>query len=378
MQEIKMVDLGSQYRRLQPAIDRAMQSVLETTTYINGPAVRQFQEHLEAYLGVKHVIPCANGTDALQIAMMALGLQPGDEVIVPAFTYVATAEVIGLLGLKPVMIDVDPHTFNATPEGIRAAITPRTKAIVPVHLFGQCADMAPILQIAQEHGLYVIEDNAQAIGADYIYQGKAQKAGTLGHFGCTSFFPSKNLGCYGDGGALMTNDDTLAAAARQIANHGQSRQYYHDQIGVNSRLDSLQAAILDVKLPHLDDFCQRRQALAAHYDAAFQDLPGLTTPTRASHSTHVFHQYTLQVTAGSEQRDALKAHLAAKGIPAMIYYPVPLYRQKAFEHWWNGSPLPVTEQLCQSVISLPMHTEMEEEMREVIVEGVRTGITKLA
>ena len=372
MQEIKMVDLRSQYLRLQTEIDQAMQAVLDTTTYINGPAVRQFQEHLETYLGVKHVIPCANGTDALQIAMMALGLQPGDEVIVPAFTYVATAEVIGLLGLRPVMIDVDPHTFNSTPEQIRTAITPKTRAIVPVHLFGQCADMAPILQIAEEHGLYVIEDNAQAIGADYLHNGQRRKAGTLGHFGCTSFFPSKNLGCYGDGGALLTNDDQLAAAARQIANHGQSRQYYHDQIGVNSRLDSLQAAVLDVKLPHLDDFCQRRQTLAAAYDAAFQDLPGLVTPARAAHSTHVFHQYTLQVTAGAETRDALKAHLATKGIPAMIYYPVPLYRQQAFAHWWNGTPLPVTEQLCQTVISLPMHTEMEADMLAVIVEGVRS------
>ena len=362
-----MVDLRTQYLRIKDEIDAAIHDVIDSTLFIGGPVVKRFQANLEQYQGVKHVIPCANGTDALQIAMMALDLQPGDEVIVPAFTYVATAEVIGLLGLTPVLTDVDPHTFNITAAHIEAAITPRTKVIVPVHLFGQCADMDPIMALAEQHGLYVIEDNAQAIGADYTSGGITRKSGSIGHFGCTSFFPSKNLGCYGDGGALMTNDDTLAAKARMIANHGQAKQYYHEKIGVNSRLDALQAAILDVKLPHLDEYCTQRRALADAYDAAFAGLDGIITPARSANSTHVFHQYTLQVTAGAERRDQLRAHLEAQGIPSMIYYPLPLYKQVAFQHWWPGGTLPVTETLCNSVLSLPMHTEMSQEDLEKIV-----------
>jgi UDP-2-acetamido-2-deoxy-ribo-hexuluronate aminotransferase len=370
MSNLQMVDLKTQYHHIKNEIDREVLEVIESTQFINGPKVKSFQADLETYLSVKHVIPCANGTDALQIAMMALGLQPGDEVIVPAFTYVATAEVIGLLGLIPVMTDVDPYTFNIYADLVRAAITPRTKAIVPVHLFGQSVDMAPILALAAEHNLFVIEDNAQAIGADYTFpDGRVAKTGTMAHFGCTSFFPSKNLGCYGDGGALMTNDDALAAKARMIANHGQSKQYYHDAIGINSRLDSIQAAILGVKLRHLDQYCDARRAAADFYDAAFADVAWLTTPARQANSTHVFHQYTLQVAGG--QRDTLRAYLAEKGVPAMIYYPVPLYRQEAYANYWNGQALPVTEALCASVISLPMHTELSEAVLSTIVTAVK-------
>lgn len=368
---ITMVDLKTQYRHIEADINREIQEVLESTLFIGGPKVNAFRENLEQYLGVQHVIPCANGTDALQIAMMALGLQPGDEIIVPAFTYVATAEVIGLLGFVPVMTDVDPDTFNIRADLIEAVITPRTRAIVPVHLFGQSADMEPILALARQHNLFVIEDNAQAIGADYTFSdGTVKKTGTMGHFGCTSFFPSKNLGCYGDGGALMTNDDDLAAAARMIANHGQSRQYYHDKIGVNSRLDALQAGILNVKLPHLDAYNTARRRAADYYDAAFQNIHELKTPARHANSTHVFHQYTLQVTLGSAVRDALKAYLATKNIPAMIYYPVALYDQQAFKSTWPGGTLPVTEQLCQSVISLPMHSELSEAVLEYITTEI--------
>lgn len=370
MQEIKMVDLQPQYQRIKAEIDKGFQEVMDSTLFIGGPKVNGFREQLEQYLGVKHVIPCANGTDALQIAMMALELQPGDEVIVPAFTYVATAEVIGLLQLHPVMIDVDPQTFNIDINLIEKAITPRTKAIVPVHLFGQSADMEPIMQLAAKHNLYVIEDNAQAIGADYIYpDGTKRKTGAIGHFGCTSFFPSKNLGCYGDGGALMTNDDDLAAKARIIANHGQTRLYYHDKIGVNSRLDALQAVVLSAKLPHLDSYCDARRSAADYYDNAFAGVPGLTTPPRAAYSTHVFHQYTLQVEG--VKRDALKAYLQEQKIPAMIYYPVPLYNQQAFASYWKGGTLPVTEHLCATVISLPMHSELSEEVLEYIVKHVK-------
>jgi UDP-2-acetamido-2-deoxy-ribo-hexuluronate aminotransferase len=372
---IAMVDLKAQYQDIENDVNREILEVLQSTQFIGGPKVNAFRENLEAYLGVKHVIPCANGTDALQIAMMALGLQAGDEVIVPAFTYVATAEVIGLLGLTPVMTDVDLDTMNITAAHVEAAITPRTKAIVPVHLFGQSVDMEPILALAKKHNLWVIEDNAQAIGA--TYQGQ-HKTGTMGHFGCTSFFPSKNLGCYGDGGALMTNDDELAAAARIIANHGQTRQYYHDKIGVNSRLDALQAAILNVKLPHLDAYNTRRRQAADYYDAAFSAVPQLKVPTRQHNSTHVFHQYTLQIVKEhpSEDRDLLKAFLQERGIPAMIYYPVPLYAQKAFVHWWQGGTLPVTEQLCQSVFSLPMHSELTAETLQVITEAVQAFFQK--
>ena len=366
---LQMVDLKTQYHRIKAEIDREVMEVIESTTFIGGPQVSTFREHLEQYLDVRHVIPCANGTDALQIAMMALGLQPGDEVIVPGFTYIATAEVIALLGLTPVITDVDPHTFNITAAHIEQVITTRTKAIVPVHLFGQSADLEPIMALARQYDLFVIEDNAQAIGAEYTFaDGVRRKAGTIGHFGCTSFFPSKNLGCYGDGGALMTNDDQLAAAARMIANHGQSRQYYHDKIGINSRLDALQAAILNVKIGHLEAYNAARNHAADYYDQAFGNLPGLRIPARQPNSTHVFHQYTLQVENG--QRNALKDYLAGRGIPAMIYYPLPLYVQTAFRQYWPGGTLPVTEQLCQSVISLPMHTELTESILLEITTAV--------
>ncbi|MCS7037594.1 MAG: DegT/DnrJ/EryC1/StrS family aminotransferase [Saprospiraceae bacterium] len=368
---IRMVDLKTQYENMREEIDRAVLEVIASTEYINGTAVKRFQAELEEYLQVKHVIPCANGTDALQIAMMALELKPGDEVIVPAFTYVATAEVIALLGLTPVMVDVYPDSFNINVEQARAAITPRTRAIVPVHLFGQSADMEPILQMAQQHNLYVIEDNAQATGSDYCFSdGECRKTGTMGHIGCTSFFPSKNLGCYGDGGAMMTHDDDLAQRLRMVANHGQNQLYHHAVIGVNSRLDSIQAAVLSVKLKRLDQYNANRRRAADYYDAAFGDMPQLKIPTRSANTTHVFHQYTLVLREGN--RDALKQHLAERGIPAMVYYPIPLYKQQAFARYWAGGELPVTEQLCRSVISLPMHSELTLEQQDQIVEGVRS------
>ncbi len=370
---VQMVDLKTQYARIKAELDLELHDVFNTCIFIGGPKVTRFREDLEQYLKVKHVIPCANGTDALQIAMMALELQPGDEVIVPAFTYVATAEVIGLLGLVPVMTDVDPDTMNITAAHIEAAITPKTKAIVPVHLFGQSADMDPIMELAQKHNLMVIEDNAQAIGAVYHRNGKAA-TGTIGHFGCTSFFPSKNLGCYGDGGALMTNDDDLAAKARMIANHGQSKQYYHDKIGVNSRLDAIQAVVLNAKLKHLDTYNIARNRAAEYYDHAFSKIPALKIPARDPNSTHVFHQYTLQIVAPNpvEVRDNLKVYLQEHGIPMMIYYPVPLYKQPAFASYWPGGELPVTEALCASVFSLPMHTELTEEILARITGAVST------
>ncbi len=367
---IQMVDLKGQYEKIRSEIDAEIQKVITDTAFIGGPAVQRFQEQLANYLGVKHVIPCANGTDALQIALMALPLEPGDEVIVPAFTYVATAEVIALLRLKPVMVDVDPQTFNVTADIIASAITPRTKAIVPVHLFGQSCDMAPIMELAGRHGLWVVEDNAQAIGADYEYpNGTRQKTGTLGHIGCTSFYPSKNLGCYGDGGAICTNDDELAHKMRMIANHGQNKRYYHALVGVNSRLDGIQAAVLNVKLPRLNHYIEERQRAAAFYDQAFSHRPGIQIPVRSPQSTHVFHQYTLLVEGG--QRDALQEHLQRQGIPTMIYYPVPLYAQEAFKNPGEGiEKLDATEYLCQSVLSLPMHTELDEAQLNSIVEGV--------
>lgn len=376
MQPIRMVDLKTQYLRLKNDIDAGIQAVIDSTEFIGGKAVTEFKNELSAYLGGSHVIPCANGTDALQIAMMALGLKPGDEVIVPTFTYVATAEVIALLGLKPVMVDVDPDTFNITAELIEPAITSKTRAIVPVHLFGQSVDLEPIMALAKRHNLFVIEDNAQAIGGDYKFaDGKMVKTGTVGHIGCTSFFPSKNLGCYGDGGAIYTSDETLAEQLRMVANHGQSKLYYHDVIGVNSRLDGIQAAVLRVKLRHLDEFAAARRSAADSYDRAFADVSALQTPVRASHSTHVFHQYTLRVKNG--RRDELKAFLAEKGIPAMIYYPVPLYNQPAFEQYWPaGQTLPVTEMLCKEVISLPMHTELDAETLGFIAGSVREFFTK--
>ena len=367
---IRMVDLKTQYEHIREEIDRAVLDVIDSTEFINGSAVRQFQADFERYLNIGHVIPCANGTDALQIAMMALGLRPGDEVIVPAFTYVATAEVIALLGLSPVMVDVDPDTFNVTAELVEAAITPRTKAIVPVHLFGQSADMEPILELARRRNIYVIEDNAQATGSDYTFSNGVRKmTGTMGHIGCTSFFPSKNLGCYGDGGAMMTGDANLAQRLRIVANHGQNRQYYHAIVGVNSRLDSIQAAILNIKLKRLDAYNAARRQAADYYDAAFAAMPELKIPARMPNSTHVFHQYTLQLQSGD--REALRQHLTDQGIPAMIYYPVPLYSQEAFAPYWGGGTLPVTEQLCRSVISLPMHSELTPEIQDQIIQAVK-------
>ncbi len=367
--EVQMVDLKSQYHKIKTEIDQAISDVINSTQFIGGKAVQEFKSNLEKHLHVKHVIPCANGTDALQIALMALDLKPGDEVIVPAFTFVATAEVIALLQLKPIMVDVDPNTFNVTPKIIEAAITLNTKAVVPVHLFGQSADMEPIMEVAEKHGIHVIEDNAQAIHADYTFNnGEIKKAGTIGHIGTTSFFPSKNLGCYGDGGAVFCNDDKLADKIKMVANHGQVEKYYHEIVGCNSRLDAIQAAILNVKLKYLDDYCTARQKAAAYYDNAFKDVPELIIPARQINSTHVFHQYTLKVTNG--KRDDLSQHLKATGIPHGIYYPVPLYEQKAFAKFYNGNKLPNTDMLCKSVISLPMHSEMDNDLLAYISDAV--------
>ncbi len=376
MNAIHMVDLKSQYDRIQSEIDEAVLRVIRSTAFINGPEVKGFQEELEHYLGVKHVIPCANGTDALQIAMMALGLEPGDEVITASFTYIATAEVIALLRLKPVLVEVNPKTFNIDPEAIEKAITPKTKAIVPVHLFGQCADMEPILAIAKKHNLFVVEDTAQAIGAKYTFSdGTVKRAGTMGHIGATSFFPSKNLGCYGDGGALFTNDDELAKSMRMIANHGQTVRYYHDSIGVNSRLDSLQAAILRIKLRHLDAYSAARNALANAYDEAFAGSSKLATPYRDAKSTHVFHQYTL-VSEGID-RFGMQEFLASKNVPSMVYYPVPVHLQKAYtDPRYQPGDFPITEFLCQRVISLPMHTEMQADQLAHVVACVKEFLAR--
>ncbi len=371
MKPIQMVDLSGQYEKIKTAVDSAIMGVLNTTSFINGPEVKEFQSELEAYLGIKHVIPCANGTDALQIAMMALDLQPGDEVITASFTYVATAEVIALLKLKPVLVEVNPHTFNIDPAAIEKAITSKTKAIVPVHLFGQCADMESIMAIAQKHNLFVIEDTAQAIGAQYTFSdGRKATAGAMGHIGATSFFPSKNLGCYGDGGAIFTNDDELAKKMRMIANHGQVVRYYHDSIGVNSRLDSVQAAVLRIKLRELDNYCIARNKAAAYYDEVFGDMPQFTIPARDPKSTHVFHQYTL--ITDEIDRFALQEFLAKKNIPAMVYYPVPLHMQKAYlDPRYKEGDFPITEMLCQKVISLPMHTELTDEQLNYITQAVK-------
>ena len=365
-----MVDLVGQYEKIQAEVDNAVLSTIRSCMFINGPEVKSFQSELEAYLNIKHVIPCANGTDALQIAMMALNLEPGDEVITANFTYVATAEVIALLKLKPVLVDVLPGTFLIDPKAIEAAITPKTKVIVPVHLFGQVADMDAIMGIAKKHNRYVIEDNAQAIGADYYSKsGKTQKAGTIGHIAATSFFPSKNLGCYGDGGAIFTNDDAIAKKIRMIANHGQSVLYYHDEIGVNSRLDSIQAAVLRIKLRHLDEYAAARRNVADYYDKAFANHKNIVTPERTKLSNHVFHQYTLILKDAS--RDKLREYLASKEIPAMIYYPVPLHLQKAYrDPRYKEGDFPVTEKLCASVIALPIHTEMNEETLSFITKNV--------
>ncbi|MFN8205851.1 MAG: DegT/DnrJ/EryC1/StrS family aminotransferase [Bacteroidales bacterium] len=370
MDKIQMVDLHKQYLHIRKDIDTAIQEVIDQSAFINGKAVKDFQEDLQNYLGVNHVIPCANGTDALQIALMALGLEPGDEIIAPDFTFIATVEVVCLLGLKLVVADVDPDTFNLSPAAVEAAITPRTRAIVPVHLFGQCANMDELVAIADKHRITIIEDLAQANGAQYIFRnGEKRMAGTMGRVGCTSFFPSKNLGCFGDGGALMTNDERLAATIRSIANHGMKVRYHHDTIGVNSRLDTIQAAVLKVKLRHLDAYNLARQQVAHFYDKAFSGNPHLLVPYRNPASTHIFHQYTLRIR--NADRDGLKEHLEKKGIPSMVYYPVPLHLQKAYEHLgYREGDFPVTEQLCKSVLSLPMHTELDQEQLEYITGSV--------
>lgn len=371
MKKIQMVDLKGQYEDIKATVDSSVLEVLESTAYINGPKVHEFQKNLEDYLGVKHVIPCANGTDALQIAMMGLGLKPGDEVITADFTFAATVEVIALLGLTPVLVDVDPDTFNIDVDAIKKAITPNTKAIVPVHLFGQCANMDAIMEIAKAHDLYVIEDNAQAIGATYTSKdGSKQKTGTIGHVASTSFFPSKNLGCYGDGGAIFTNDDDLAHIIRGVVNHGMYRRYYHDVVGVNSRLDSIQAAILNTKLPKLDAYNNRRKEAASKYDKAFEGQENIITPFRdGDEDNHVFHQYTLKVK--NTDRDALAKHLNENGIPCGVYYPVPLHSQKAYvDERYNEADFTVTNQLIKEVISLPMHTELDDEQIEFITNKV--------
>lgn len=369
MKKIQMVDLHGQYLKIKDDISAAIDGVLNETAFIQGPQVKKFTNALERYTGSPHVIGCANGTDALQIAMMALNLQPGDEVIVPVHTYVATAEVIALLRLTPVFVDVDPVNFNLDHKKLNAALTAKTKAIVPVHLYGQCAPMEEILAFAGAHGLHVIEDTAQALGAVYTFSdGRKKQAGTMGIIGTTSFFPSKNLGCYGDGGALFTGNPELAERIRIIANHGQRKKYHHELVGVNSRLDTMQAAILDVKLRHLSEYERSRREVADYYDRHLSDIPGLQTPLRMSYSSHVFHQYTLQVS----RRDELKAFLESKGIPTMIYYPIPLHFQEAYRHTESGpGAFPVAERLSESVISLPVHTEMNSETLEYICTCIR-------
>ncbi|OBX25647.1 dTDP-4-amino-4,6-dideoxygalactose transaminase [Gelidibacter algens] len=378
MKNIQMVDLKGQYQKIKDVVDASIAQVLDTTAYINGPQVHQFQKNLETYLGVKHVIPCANGTDALQIAMMGLDLKPGDEVITADFTFAATVEVIALLQLTPVLVDVDPNSFNIDVEAIKKAITPKTKAIVPVHLFGYCANMEAIMEIAEAHNLYVIEDNAQAIGATYTFSdGRKAQAGTIGHVASTSFFPSKNLGCYGDGGAIFTNDDALAHRLRGIVNHGMYERYHHDVVGVNSRLDSIQAAVLDAKLPHLDTYNQARRNAARAYNAAFKDHKNITIPSGIDTckgicdtcDCHVFHQYTLKLKG--VDRDALVKHLNENGIPCGVYYPIPLHLQKAYKDArYKEEDFPVTNQLVKEVISLPMHTELDADQIEFITATV--------
>ncbi|TYB73957.1 DegT/DnrJ/EryC1/StrS family aminotransferase [Bizionia saleffrena] len=376
MKKIQMVDLKGQYNEIKEVVNSSINEVIETTTFINGPKVHQFQKNLEDYLGVKHVIPCANGTDALQIAMMGLGLKPGDEVITADFTFAATVEVIALLNLTPVLVDVDPETFNIDIEAVKKAITPNTKAIVPVHLFGQCANMEALMEIAKAHNLYVIEDNAQAIGATYTFKdGTKAKAGTIGHVASTSFFPSKNLGAYGDGGAIFTNDDNLAHTIRGIVNHGMYERYHHDVVGVNSRLDSIQAAVLDAKLPYLDRYNKSRQHSARRYSQAFEPIDNIITPVTINNcegicetcDCHVFHQYTLKIKG--VDRDALVAHLQANNIPCGVYYPIPLHRQKAYaDTRYNEADFTVTNQLIKEVISLPMHTELEPDQIDFITK----------
>jgi dTDP-4-amino-4,6-dideoxygalactose transaminase len=370
--QIEMVDLKGQYNKIKTEIDLAVLSCIANSSFINGPAVKEFQLKLEQYLDVKNVIPCANGTDSLQIAMMALNLKPGDEVICPAFTYVATAEVVGLLGLTPVMVDVDRDTFNLTASEIEKVVTSKTKAVVIVHLYGQSSDMEPIMKLAEKHNLYIIEDNAQSIGADYTFSdGRVSKTGTIGHIGSTSFFPSKNLGCYGDGGALMTNDDELANKMRMIANHGQEKKYHHKVLGCNSRLDSIQAEILNIKLRYLDYYSSARNEIANFYDGVFSTIDELEIPARQLNSTHVFHQYTLKVKNG--KRGELQEYLANNGIPSMIYYPLPLYKQEAFQQFVSADfKLDTTEKLCEEVLSLPVHTEMNIDQLNYVCNCIKS------
>lgn len=367
MRDIQMVDLKAQYEKLGTEIDAAIKSVLNSTAFIKGPEVGLFERELQKYLGAGYVISCANGTDALQIAMMALKLKPGDEVITTNFTFIATVEVVALLGLKLVLVDPDPHTYNISVDAVRKAITPRTKAIVPVHLFGQCADMESIMKLAKEHDLFVIEDAAQATGAEYFFSdGTRKKSGTIGTIGTTSFFPSKNLACYGDGGAMFTNDEILAGKLRSIANHGMKAKYHHDDIGINSRLDTIQAAVLNVKLKHLDQFNAARRSVADFYDKAFSGCSSIVVPERAEYSSHIFHQYTIRVNTG--KRDELKKYLESFKIPSMIYYPGPLHVQDAYRYLGYGeNDFPVTSELCREVLSLPMHPDMEQEQLDYIV-----------
>ena len=373
---IQMVDLKSQYMKIKPQVDQAINDVLSSTQFINGEHVKSFQNELAAYLDVKHVITCANGTDALQISMMALGLKPGDEIITPSFTYIATTEVIGLLGLKPVFVDCDPENFNISVDEVEKAITKKTKAIVPVHLFGQSSNMKSIMSLAKKYNLFVIEDNAQAIGSDYLGFNQPQKTGTIGNIGCTSFFPSKNLGCFGDGGAMTTNDDELAEKLRMIANHGQSKRYYHDIVGCNSRLDNIQAAVLRIKLKELDQYILNRQKAANYYDQNLKDLDQLILPFRNLDSNHVFHQYTLKL-EDSILRDELIQYLADKNIPAMVYYPVPAHRQKMFSKIPNSyGNMKVTNWLSSRVFSLPMHTELSTLQQDYIIENISNFLNK--
>ena len=369
--KLQMVDLYGQYLKIKQEIDAGINRVIETSAFINGSQVEELTVNLSRYTSSRNVITCGNGTDALQIALMALNLKSGDEVIVPAFTYVASAEVIGLLGLTPVMVDVDYATFNVTVSNLEKALSPRTKAIIPVHLFGQSCDMEPIMQFAEKHGLYVIEDNAKAIGTIYTFSdGRKKHTGTIGHIGCTSFFPSKNLGCYGDGGAIFTDDDTLAERLRMIANHGQQVKYHHKVIGCNSRLDTIQAAILNVKVKHLDEYCQARYKAAQYYTSWLKDVEGIITPKELSQSTHVYHQYTLKVLDG--KRDALKQYLADVGIPSMIYYPLPLQKQEAFKDITRtAESLDIAEKLASSVLSLPIHTELTTDQQDLVINCIK-------
>lgn len=370
--KIQMVDIKSQYERIKDAVNAGIQEVIDTSSFINGPKVKSFKNAFAEYLGVDFVIPCGNGTDALQIALMALDLKQGDEVLMPAFTYFATAEVVSLLGLTPVFIDVEEDTFNINVNAIQDAISEKTKVVMPVNLYGQCADLGSIRKLCDERGLYMIEDNAQATGAEYLKsEHSRKKAGTVGHIGCTSFYPSKNLGAYGDGGALFTDDPVLAQKIVMMANHGQSKKYVHDAIGCNSRLDSIQAVVLEEKLKQLDDYNSRRQSVADRYDMEFLNIDGIDIPFRAEYSTHVFHQYTLKIKGG--RRDALKEYLKEKGIPSMIYYLIPLYKQKAFEEYDIDETLfPVTEQLCKEVLSLPIHTEMKKDQLDYITSSIKS------